>query len=100
MTWCHHGRVGQGPVPYGWGAAQADAAILEEPEHLTWFHHGRRMTAKFNHVIGVLHTKRAPPRCPPRPARSRRRACWVSPQADACRGSMHARRAWGLLMGR
>ena len=38
---------------------ERDVAILEEPEHLNWFHHGQQWRQAYTHVVGVLHTNYA-----------------------------------------
>lgn len=38
------------------GDGPCDVLILEEPEHLCWYHEGGRWPQLFAHVIGVVHT--------------------------------------------
>lgn len=35
---------------------ERDVAILDEPEHINWFHHGEAWNRAYSHVVGVLHT--------------------------------------------
>lgn len=36
--------------------ARRDVLILEEPEHLCWYHNGQRWPELYQHVVGIVHT--------------------------------------------
>jgi len=35
---------------------ERDVVILEEPEHLNWYHNGRKWNDEYAHVVGIAHT--------------------------------------------
>ena len=51
MPVCRASLVGQ-VVP----EHERDVVILEEPEHLNWYHHGKRWNDEYRHVVGIAHT--------------------------------------------
>ena len=46
--------AGNNGIGTSWTQAKRDVAILEEPEHLSWFNRRFRWSLEFNHVIGAL----------------------------------------------
>lgn len=51
----YHSVLGVGDVTRSVDSA-AELVVLEEPEHLNWFHHGRAWLDAFPRVVGVIHT--------------------------------------------